>query len=311
MDHNNVREKMLIFLHNPRTGGTTLSTTIEQLFPARAVFPGTLAIRLNSRTIRILWGGLKTPQQIIDSLERTSEKDKREIAYLHGHLPFGVHTMLPQVCTYVTILRNPVVRIISLYHFLRRRPDMVWYDQLQEVNLRGFVDDMDACGCHNGQVRRISGVGPETPLTANTLDRAKENLTEYFTIAGVTERLNEILLLLAEQRGWNWQDILYSRRNVGNYNRSRGDVSSDVIALIRNRNQLDIALYQFARQRIEQAVQEQGDPFQDRLRAFENQLVIYQSHPRRRAWNLIRHLAIDLHIQLQYGMRQFGSMFTS
>ena len=311
MDHNNVREKTLIFLHNPRTGGTTLSTTIERLFPAPAVFPGTLAVRLTSRTIQILWGGLKTSRQVVQTLASLSESDRQKIAYLHGHFQFGVHTMLPQVCTYVTILRNPVERIMSLYHFLRRRPDMVWYDQLQEADLRGFVDDMDACGCHNGQVRRISGVRPETPFTANILDCAKENLTEYFAIVGVTERLNETLLLLAEQRGWNWQDILYSRRNVGNYNRSRGDVSSDVIALIRNRNQLDIALYQFARQRIEQAVQEQGDPFQDRLRVFEKQLAIYQSHPRRRVWNLIRHLAIDLHIQLQYGMRQFGSVFTS
>ena len=311
MDHNNVREKTLIFPHNPRTGGTTLSTTIERLFPVRAVFPGTLAAQTFSRPIQILWGGLKDPQQVIDVLEKSLETDKQKIAYLHGHLQFGVHTLLPQACTYVTMLRNPVERIISLYHFLRRRPDMAWYDQLQGVNLSGFVDDMDACGCHNGQVRRISGVRPGVPLTAAVLDRAKENLTEYFTIAGVTERLNEILLLLAEQRGWNWQDMLYSRRHVGNYKRSRGDVSSDVIALIRHHNQLDLALYQFVRQRIEQAVQEQGDPFQDRLRVFEKQLAIYQSQPRRRAWNLIRHLAIDLHIQLQYGMRQFGSVFIS
>jgi hypothetical protein len=81
--------------------------------------------------------------------------------------------------------------------------------------------------------------------------------------------------------------------------------------MIRKRNQLDLALYQFARQQIEQAVQEQGAPFQDQLRAFEKQLAIYQARPRRRAWNLIRHLAIDLHIQLQYGMRQFGSAFAS
>lgn len=311
MDHNNVREKMLIFLHNPRTGGTTLSTTIEQLFPAHAVFPGTLAVRLTSRTIQILWGGLKTSRQVVQTLASLSESDRQKIAYLHGHFQFGVHTMLPRPCTYVTVLRNPISRIMSLHHFLKRRPDMVWYDQLQEADLRGFVDDMDACGCHNGQVRRISGVGPETPLIADTLDRAKENLTEHFAIVGVTDRLNETLLLLAEWYGWDWRDLFYSRCNVGKYTHSRKKVSLDVIDLIRQRNQLDLALYQFARQRLEQAVQEQGDPFQDRLRVFEKQLAIYQLRPRRRAWNLIRHLAIDLHIQLQYGIRQFGSVFTS
>jgi hypothetical protein len=209
------------------------------------------------------------------------------------------------------MLRNPVERIISLYHFLRCRPDMSWYDQLRDVSLRGFVDDMNACGCHNGQVRRISGIAPDAPLTVDTLERVKENLTAHFPIIGMTERLNETLLLLAERYGWDWRDLLYSRRNVGKYKRSRKEVPPDVIALIRKRNQLDLALYQFARQQIEQAVQEQGAPFQDQLRAFEKQLAIYQARPRRRAWNLIRHLAIDLHIQLQYGMRQFGSAFAS
>jgi len=311
MDYNN-QEKTLIFLHNPRTGGTTLTTTIERLFPIHAVFPGSLATRLTRRSVRIrlLWGGLRTSQQITDSLGQASKKDKRKIMYLHGHLPFGVHALLPKPCTYVTMLRDPVERIISLYHFLRRRPDMAWYDLLQDVNLRDFVADMDACGCNNNQVRRISGIKPDEPLTADTLERAKENLTEHFTVVGLTERFNETLLLLSQQFGWNWRDLLYFRRNAGKHARDQEVVSLGVTDLIRQRNQLDLALYQFAQQQFEQSVREQGASFQDRLIAFEKQLALFQARPPGRVWNQIKRLAIDLHIQALFCVRRFGSAVT-
>lgn len=311
MDGTDVRERTIIFLHNPRTGGTTLSTTVERLFPPRAVFPGTLSVRLTPRTFRVLWGRLKTPQQVVHTLTKLSEEDKRELKYLHGHLRFGIHAMLPQPCVYVTILRHPVDRILSLYHFLRRRPDMNWYDQVRTMGVRDFVAQTDACRCNNGQVRRLSGVGGDVPLTGDTLELAKRNLREHFMLVGITERFNAMLLLLAGELGLSWQDVLYSRRNVGKYDHTQAEISDDVVALIRQRNDLDLALYQFAQQMFAQSVHEKGPPFQRKLRAFEVHLSRFQALPHVRVIDWARDLAIDLHVQVQFGIRRLGSLWAS
>lgn len=185
-------ERTLIFLHHPRTAGTTLSTTIERLFPPSAVFPGTLGVRLTRRTIRVLWGKRRTTGQILEEFSSLSEREKGEIRYLHGHLPFGIHTGLPRPGVYVTMLRDPVGRMISLYHFLKRRPDFGFYDQVKGMSLRDFVGEIGPYAGNNAQVRRISGARLSASLTPDTLEIAKSNLCEHFVVVGITERASGI-----------------------------------------------------------------------------------------------------------------------
>jgi hypothetical protein len=307
------QEKTLIFIHVPRTAGTTLSMTIERQFSAEAVFPGTLSVRRTRRTLRVLLGKRNTADQIMREFRGLSQDQKRKIEYLHGHMSFGVHTDLLRPGVYVTMLRDPVDRMISLYCFLRRRPDIGYYDQVKTMSLRDFVRDI---GPHsrvrNAQVRQISGTGIDAPLPVDALEIAKEHLRKHFVVVGLTERFNESLLLLSRTFGWKWQDLLYSRRyQVGKNKPIQDHISQSVLGAIRRYNELDIELYRFAQRMFEESVREQGDRFSQELQAFERQLSSFQSRSQVVPSNWVYDLAISTHIWLQFGMRRIRHVVKS
>ena len=300
------QQKALIFLHVPRTAGTTLSMTIERQFSAKAVFPGTLSVRRTRRTFRVLLGKRHTVDQIMREFGGLSEDHRRKIKYLHGHVSFGVHTDLLRPSVYVTMLRDPVDRTISLYYFLRRSPDIAYYDQIRTMSLRDFVSDT---GPHsvvrNAHVRQISGPDIDVPLLSDALEIAKENLRKHFVMVGLTDRFNESLLLLARTFGWKWRDLLYSRRYQVGKNRPLQDrIPQNALDLVRRCNELDIELYRFAQRMFEESVREQGDTFSQELQAFERQLSSFQSRPQVVAGNWVYGLAVSTHIWLQFGIRR-------
>jgi len=65
---------LLIFLHIPKTAGTTLHTIIERQFPPNAIFS-------------IDWKHVATS---VNELKNISPSKRQEILCLRGHMPFWV-----------------------------------------------------------------------------------------------------------------------------------------------------------------------------------------------------------------------------
>ena len=42
------------------------------------------------------------------------------IRYLSGHVPFGVHRVFDRPARYITVLRNPVERVVSSFYFQKQ-----------------------------------------------------------------------------------------------------------------------------------------------------------------------------------------------
>ena len=96
----------LIFLHIPKTAGTTLNRIIEWQYNPVSIF-----------TV--------DPQRIRATVERFktfSDRRRRRFRVVRGHLLYGIHEFLPQGGTYITMLREPVSRLLSTYSFILRRP---------------------------------------------------------------------------------------------------------------------------------------------------------------------------------------------
>src|SRR4029077_12394403 len=96
----------LIFLHIPKTAGTTLNRIIEWQYSPLSIFT------IDPYGIRATSERLKT----------FSEQRRRRLRMVRGHIFYGIHEFLPQGATYITMLRDPVARTLSTYYFILRRP---------------------------------------------------------------------------------------------------------------------------------------------------------------------------------------------
>ena len=54
-----------------------------------------------------------------------------------GHMTFGLHEVLPQTATYITVLRDPVDRVISAFYFMRnyKLHPLYWKLRREEMDL--------------------------------------------------------------------------------------------------------------------------------------------------------------------------------
>jgi hypothetical protein len=192
---------------------------------------------------------------------------------VQGHLHYGIHRYLPRPAAYITLLRDPVTRVVSLYRYIRNNPRHRLHDQVtsSQMSLETFLlRDTARAELVNGQTRMLSGAGEPDPGPAE-LDRAKEHL-ESFEVVGVTESFDASLLLIADRFGWR-TPFYFSRNDFANRRRrpggSAGELAERELRLIRERTELDQELYALARRLLESRLRREGDAFAHRVARFQ------------------------------------------
>ena len=111
-------------------------------------------------------------------------------------MPFGLHKILPQPATYITVMRGAVERVISAYYFMSNymlHPNY-WKFRREGWTLEDFVRRSPR---ENVQTKMIAGAVYEEPCTAEIFAKAKDNL-QYFSVVGLTERFEERGCLLVK-----------------------------------------------------------------------------------------------------------------
>jgi hypothetical protein len=219
----------IIFVHVPKTGGMSFGPVITRNFPRKSVIQtnGTLA-------------------SCAEQLSRLPEKTRAEIQCLYGHVPFGLHNWLSHPATYITLLRNPVDRLVSAYYYSLRRPEWGFHELIvkQHLSLYEFAASEAAAELHNGQTRMLSG-SDEPVSTIEALNRAKANLRQRFAFIGLTERFDESVLLCRRLLGL--RSGFYLKKNINRLRVPLGRIPPRTVALIEERNSLDLELYDVAR----------------------------------------------------------------
>lgn len=137
---------ILCFLHLPRTGGTTINRMLKYAFGHRAVFHADLVAEHGGE------GGLAA------ALARGQRID-HGAALITGH--YGVaHPLvrhMPRPVAFAAVLRHPVERIVSLYDYIRGRPDHPEHAALSTLTLHQALDAVPefAAHCRNSQLRTL------------------------------------------------------------------------------------------------------------------------------------------------------------
>lgn len=249
------QEQIVIFLHVPKAAGTTLYWVIERQYDPTVIY-------------HFRWSHLP-----VDEFKKIPEAQREALRVLKGHMVFGLHEVVAGPSTYVTILRDPVDRVISHYYHVLQNPTHPLHSDVQRMSLKDYVCSGETTEINNGQTRRLSGVGATVGFgqcSAGMLKVAKQNLQEHFAVVGLAERFDETLLLLKRALGWGLP--FYVKRHVGK-NRPRtarkDNLSEDALNSIENYNELDIELYRYAREMFAERIRQQGPSFERELKAFK------------------------------------------
>ena len=237
----------LIFLHIPKTAGTTLNRIIERQYSPFEIFT------MDPYRIRA------TPER----LKRLPEGRRRRLRIVRGHMFYGIHECLPQGGTYFTMLRDPVARALSTYYFILRRPLNPLHRKVKKERLT--IEDCIRLfpQRHNLQCRMIAGV-KDAGSTAGggLLDMAKEHLTKSFSVVGICETFEESLMLMAAT--FDWQIPFYKNCKVS---KTRPQINPSTVEMIREHNRLDVELYEFGKRLFEESLRKNEAAVRDGLAA--------------------------------------------
>lgn len=238
----------IFFMHIPKTAGMTLRGFLGNQYPVAQILPATDWISLLS-----FEGG---------------ELDRYRL--FQGHFSCGIFDLLPPDVRPIVFLREPISRTISHLKHLRRDPDFHPAHQLAAGrSLDELVrDDRVMSLCCNIQTAQLSNDIPaETILTGLRRDwdesrvpdadpyvldpdlaKARRALARFHFV-GFVESLQQDLLQMSIAFGLHPLAMVQRSNNDPEGQTEISELDPETVAILRERNALDIALYQAARRR--------------------------------------------------------------
>lgn len=256
-------KRPFIFLHAPRTAGTTVNRIFEANFAEGELL------------------SVYTDEQY-KTLRSMGPETLQGVRLIQGHVFLDLYSPpMFRGCGVrpVTFLREPVARLVSEYLFLKtwRRNHLYTFLNENRVGFREYLQSENRRLKYRGKnflTRFLTGA--EVPPGGGhgaELSTAKKNLETVFEFVGITERFDESLLLLAPLLGLG--NVVYESRNVLR-SKNTPDISQEDLELARELNATDVELYAFACELFDQRVQAKGDGFAAAVKQFQQVNLRFQ-----------------------------------
>jgi hypothetical protein len=174
------------------------------------------------------------------------------------------------------MLREPVDRVISHYHFVRHDPTHYLYDSAQSMSLEQFVIACDGHEPNNDQTRLLAGISDDSVGERlgeeQLLARAVLHVRERIALTGLTEDFDRSVLLM--KHAFGWRSPFYMKLNVSK-SRPADLVSPQTLAVIRHYNRLDLELYRCARDVLAEQIRPNAPWLERERRTFQRLNYVY------------------------------------
>lgn len=217
----------VIHLHVPKTGGTTVYHHLQAVYGEAFC---------------------RAPNHL------PAAYDASRYACVSGHFTMGdLEAMGVAGRPVLTALRDPVDRLLSLYHYLTNPPPEAqghrWTEDVAGMSFEAFAlsERVDWPWLDNDATRRLSGLGESRDRVDDShVNAALLNLA-HFPLVGLTDRMDETLSRWSELFDWPAVQTEARYRQPGRMRQE--DIDPGVLAAVRARQRHDAVLYQFVTRR--------------------------------------------------------------
>jgi len=241
MGVNERQNRTILFVHIPKTAGTTLRVLFTQQYAQQPWF--------------VIHHDIPRDKAI---LAKTPVRERASYRMIFGHMCWGWHQYIPEgrAYAYTTMLRDPIERTLSLYSHCRVSQHYLGA-ALRGHDVEWFLTSGVTGRADNAMVRQLCGrdefskqeawndtLVPFGQVTRADLEAAKENLRRC-ALVGVSEHFDDYLDRGRTEFGWRFGG--YQRANVTRWERLRQqDLTPKQRRAIERANELDRELYDLA-----------------------------------------------------------------
>ena len=256
-------KRLIVFQHIQKTAGTSLRQVIRANLPPAEQRAVRLTKERSSRTKLLGW--------YAEFLDGLSAQDRLRLCCVMSHTAAYLAPALDEPALFMTMVREPVDRVLSQYHFSTRDPAKAppgglsglyskWSGRVpREENVAKLASRL-----FNWQSRMLLGPYHDTsslPYTSEPSDDAEEwrervsGMVERYELMGVQDRFAEFTELLERRLGWR---PIVAREKVNSGRPRLGQVNPALRDQIAAHNWLDSYLYELCSARFESTVNATG-----------------------------------------------------
>ncbi|XP_076455198.1 heparan sulfate 2-O-sulfotransferase 1-like [Babylonia areolata] len=192
-------DTIVIYNRVPKTGSTTLAGIMYALCSINKYFVIHIGMFHSAKTI-----ALSDQMRFINNI--TTWQEKKPALY-HGHMAFIDYSKfgVKKKPLYINLVRNPLDRLVSYYYFTRNGDDIRPTKERMKERTRETFDecverDGEDCDPVNLwlQIPYFCGHISEcwVPGSDWALNKAKQNVLHHYLLVGVTEELEDYILVL-------------------------------------------------------------------------------------------------------------------
>jgi hypothetical protein len=242
-------DRIVLFLHLAKTGGVTLADIFVRNLRSEEF------LQIDMRETHASAMGTWSHVAIERALGRLQMPQVDKLRAVWGHYRQGIQENLPKPCAVVTLLRDPVDRLISGYYYS---------DQMASKSLDILEDRLAGTYCSVGydnyMCRMLSGrpsldpIAAEADATTENFPRVTESdfkaaasSLDEFLVVGTTDQFDQTLLVLGSDLRWSLSDLVHRPLNVTASRPPHSDISEALREKILRWNRYDALLMERAR----------------------------------------------------------------